>query len=150
MIECIYCQQQKEEKEFSLEHVIPQFLGGNFVSDKFKTRRVCKTCNNNLGLFVDAAFEKDWLIFNYLNTEAYAFFNPNKPIPLPLQCMGISELKPPYISEEDLCEYWLGPLGEQVFWIRPDDERLYWYSGGNPRTVKKQKLEHILYFLNVL
>lgn len=39
----------------------------------------------------------------------------------------------------EICEYWLGPLGEQIFWIRPDDEKLYWYAGGNPRTVKKQK-----------
>lgn len=139
MIRCIYCREEKIENEFSLEHVIPQFLGGTFASDKFKTRQVCKKCNNNLGLFVDAAFEKDWLVFNYLNSAAHAFFNPDKPNALPLHCMGIGTLKPPHMLKGEICEYWLGPLGEQIFWIRPDDERLYWYSGGNPRTVKKQK-----------
>ena len=37
---CIYCREEKQIDEFSLEHVVPQFLGGNFVSDKFKTINV--------------------------------------------------------------------------------------------------------------
>lgn len=136
---CIYCREKKEIDEFSLEHVIPQFLGGNFVSDKFKIRNVCKKCNNNLGLFVDAAFEKDWLVFNHLMDQAHAFFDPVKPKSLPLRYIGPNVLNPPHMTDEEICEYWLGPLGEQIFWIRPNDEKLYWYAGGNPRTVKKQK-----------
>ena len=136
---CIYCREEKQIDEFSLEHVIPQFLGGNFVSDKFKTRNVCKKCNNNLGLFVDAAFEKDWLVFNHLKSQMHAFFNPEAPTSLPLRYMGHSVINPPHMVDGEICEYWLGPLGEQIFWIRPDDENLYWYAGGNPRTVKKQK-----------
>ncbi|WP_040976602.1 HNH endonuclease [Necropsobacter massiliensis] len=136
---CIYCREEKQIDEFSLEHVVPQFLGGNFVSDKFKTRNVCKKCNNNLGLFVDAAFEKDWLVFNYLKSQAHAFFNPKAPTSLPLHYMGHSAINPPHMVDGEICECWLGPLGEQIFWIRPDDEKLYWYAGGNPRTVKKQK-----------
>ena len=136
---CIYCREEKQIDEFSLEHVVPQFLGGNFVSDKFKTRNVCKKCNNNLGLFVDAAFEKDWLVFNHLKSQAHAFFNPKAPTSLPLHYMGHSVINPPHMVDGEICEYWLGPLGEQIFWIRPDDEKLYWYAGGNPRTVKKQK-----------
>lgn len=136
---CIYCREEKQIDEFSLEHVIPQFLGGNFVSDKFKTRNVCKKCNNNLGLFVDAAFEKDWLVFNHLKSQAHAFFNPKAPKSLPLNYMGHSVINPPHLVDGEICEYWLGPLGEQIFWIRPGDEKLYWYAGGNPRTVKKQK-----------
>lgn len=139
MKNCIYCHESKPDEEFSLEHVIPQFMGGSHVSDKFKTRDVCKRCNNNLGLFVDAAFEKEFLVFNNLNASAHAFFDPDNPSSLPLHCMGISALSPPDIKETEVCEYWLGPLGEQVFWIRPSDDRLYWYSGGNPRTIKKQK-----------
>lgn len=136
---CIYCREEKQIDEFSLEHVIPQFLGGNFVSDKFKTRNVCKKCNNNLGLFVDAAFEKDWLVFNHLKSQMHAFFNPEAPTSLPLRYMGHSVINPPHMVDGEICEYWLGPLEEQIFWIRPDDENLYWYAGGNPRTVKKQK-----------
>ena len=136
---CIYCREEKQIDEFSLEHVVPQFLCGNFVSDKFKTRNVCKKCNNNLGLFVDAAFEKDWLVFNHLKSQAHAFFNPKAPTSLPLHYMGHSVINPPHMVDGEICEYWLGPLGEQIFWIIPDDEKLYWYAGGNPRTVKKQK-----------
>lgn len=107
------------------------------MPDEFKTRDVCSACNNNLGLFVDASFEKDFLVYNHLREIAYDFFNPDKPSSLPLQCMGTSDLTPPGMSSNEVCELWLGPLGEQVYWIRPKDIRLYWYSGGNPRTVKK-------------
>lgn len=134
---CIYCRKPFPDNQFTLEHVIPQFLGGAQAPDELKTRDVCGKCNNDLGLFVDAAFEKDFLVYNHLKESAYAFFDPEKPIALPLQCMGISDLKPPNMQEDEICESWLGPLGEQIYWIRPKDERMYWYSGGNPRTVKK-------------
>lgn len=134
---CIYCKTDKNEDEFTLEHVISQFLGGAQAPDHLKTRNVCGTCNSNLGLFVDASFEKDFLVFNELNEAAYSFFDPDAPTPLPLRNMGISDLSPPEMEEEEICECWIGPLGEQIYWIRPSDERMYWYSGGNPRTVKK-------------
>jgi hypothetical protein len=136
---CIYCRKEKDESEFSLEHVIPQFLGGSQSPDKLKTRDVCKCCNNNLGLFVDASFEKDFLVFNNLNAAAQAFFDPESPSSLPLHCLGVSDFRLSNIEETEVCEYWIGPLGEQVFWIRPNDSRMYWYSGGNPRSVKKLK-----------
>lgn len=50
--------------------------------------------------------------------------------------MGRSDLAPPEMRSDEICESWLGPLGEQVYWIRRHDERMYWYSGGNPRTAK--------------
>ena len=139
LVECIYCQELKKESKFSLEHVIPQFLGGSQCPDKLKTREVCNRCNNNLGLFVDAAYQKEFATNGFLNNAYYAFFDPNKPIGLPLNCIGISkDLSPPRINKNEVCEMWIGPLGEQVFWVRPDDERMFWYSGGNPRTVKSQ------------
>lgn len=142
---CIYCKLNKNKDDFTLEHVIPQFLGGSQAPDYLKTRNVCKTCNSNLGLFVDASFEKDFLVFNELHESAYSFFDPNNPTPLPLRNMGITDLIPPEIKEDEVCESWLGPLGEQIYWIRPSDERMYWYSGGNPRTVKKVKTR--VYFI---
>lgn len=134
---CIYCRIGKNEDQLTLEHVIPQFLGGAHAPDNLKTRNVCGTCNNNLGLFVDASFEKDFIVFNELNETAYSFFDPNYPTPLPLRNMGVSDLNPPEMKAEEICECWIGPLGEQIYWIRPSDERMYWYAGGNPRTVKK-------------
>ena len=142
---CIYCKKTKDAADFTLEHVIPKFLGGAQAPDYLKTRDVCKTCNSNLGLFVDASFEKDFLVFNELNEAAYSFFDPQSPTPLPLRNMGISDLNPPKMTDDEVCECWIGPLGEQVYWIRPSDERMYWYAGGNPRTVKK--VETRAYFL---
>ncbi len=143
--QCIYCKCAKPEEEFTLEHIIPQFLGGAQAPDELKTRSVCKACNNNLGLFVDAAFEKDFMVFNALNEAAYSFFNPEKPSSFPLRSLGVSDLDPPQIQDNEVCESWLGPLGEQIYWIRPADEKMYWYSGGNPRTVKEVKTR--AYFL---
>lgn len=130
---CIYCQLQKEDTEFSLEHVIPRFLGGAYAPEEFKTREVCCKCNNNLGLFVDAAVQRNYLVYNILNEAAYAFFNPGAPMGLPFKCMGLSDLKLPRMDfENEVCEVWLGPLGEQVYWVRPKDERMGCYVGGNP------------------
>ncbi|SGZ08152.1 HNH endonuclease [Moritella viscosa] len=139
MKECIYCREEKDASEFSLEHVLPQFIGGAAAPDFLKTRQVCEKCNNNLGLFVDAGFEKDWIVHNHLRTAARAFFDPEQPTSLPFICMGSSEVQPPEMSTDEVCELWLGPLGERVYWIRPIDERLFWYAGGNPRTVKKKR-----------
>ena len=133
---CIYCRKEKEPSEFNLEHTIPQFLGGAFAPDKYKIRDACSKCNSNLGLFVDASFEKSWLVSNRLRDAAYTSFDPNADIGLPLLCLGTSDLTPPGIGASETCEAWLGPLGERVFWIRPKDDRLYWYMGGNPRTTK--------------
>lgn len=142
---CIYCRKDKAEEEFTLEHIFPQFLGGAYASDVFKTRDVCERCNNNLGLFVDAGFEKNWFVSNKLRFFAYAFLDPNNLTGLPLICMGESDLAPPEMNSTETCEAWLGPFGEAVFWIRPLDEMLYWYSGGNPITTKK--VESRAYFL---
>lgn len=133
---CIYCRKEKEPSEFNLEHTIPQFLGGAFAPDKYKIRDACRKCNSNLGLFVDASFEKSWLVSNRLRDAAYASFDPESDIGLPLLCLGTSDLTPPGLDSSETCEAWLGPLGERVFWIRPRDEHLYWYMGGNPRTTK--------------
>lgn len=142
---CLYCCKSKEEDEFTLEHTIPQFLGGAYAPDYFKTHDVCKKCNSSLGLFVDAGFEKNWFVSNHLRNAARAFFDPLKPGGLPLICMGDSDLLPPEISSDETCESWLGPLGEQIYWIRPKDKRLYWYTGGNPITTKEE--ESRAYFL---
>jgi hypothetical protein len=133
---CIYCRKDKLDEEFSLEHVIPQCFGGSFAPDEFKTRDVCEKCNNDLGLFVDASFEKSWFVSQQLQANARALFDPSHPQALPLICMGPCDLNVPGMLETEVCESWLGPFGEQIYWVRPHDERLYWYGGGNPRTTK--------------
>lgn len=133
---CIYCRKLKHENEFTLEHVIPQCLGGSSVPDEYKTHDVCEKCNNDLGLFVDASFEKSWFVSQQLQANARALFDPSHPKALPLICMGPCDLHVPGMLETEICESWLGPFGEQIYWVRPHDEKLYWYGGGNPRTAK--------------
>ncbi|MCW0236299.1 MAG: HNH endonuclease [Ferrovibrio sp.] len=145
MVKCIYCLEDKAEKDMSLEHAIPQFLGGAQAPDKYKTHCVCKTCNSNLGLFVDASFARSFLVANWLKMNAMDLYLPSDPGGLPLYCMAVMELNLPGMTEDDVCELYMGPLGEQVYWVRPHDERLFWYSGGNPRTTKSK--ESRAYFL---
>jgi len=142
---CIYCREEKDDKEFTLEHVVPQFLGGAYAPDFLKTRDVCKSCNSNLGLFVDASFEKNWIVSNWLQQSSSAFYDKDNPVGVSLVCMGNADLCPPDLPEGHVCEMWLGPHGEQVFWLRPHDERLSAYVGGNPRTMKS--IETRAYFL---
>lgn len=143
---CVYCGEEKGDGEFSLEHAIPQFLGGAYAPDAFKTHDVCERCNNNLGLFVDAAFEKSWFVSNWLQMTARVCLDPQNPSSLPLICMGNSSLWPPGMTNDEVCESWLGPLGEQIYWIRPKDENLYWYVGGNPRTTKTSESRAYFHF----
>lgn len=142
---CIYCRLEKSETDFSLEHIIPQSLGGVSAPDSFKTRHVCTKCNNNLGLFADASFEKNWFVSQQLNENARLLFDPTSQSPLPLVCMGPCDLNPPSMGQDEICESWRGPLGEHIYWIRPNDEKLFWYVGGNPRTTKS--VESRAYFM---
>ena len=45
---CIICRKEKENKEFSDEHVIPDSLGG-----VYHIYNVCKECNSRLGDKID-------------------------------------------------------------------------------------------------
>lgn len=46
---CIICRIAKKDSDFSLEHIIPQYLGGTL-----ETKSVCRSCNNTLGTKVDS------------------------------------------------------------------------------------------------
>lgn len=48
-MKCIICRQEKSDKEFSYEHVIPESLGGCYGIET-----VCKKCNSYLGSNVDS------------------------------------------------------------------------------------------------
>lgn len=136
MRRCIYCRKFVEQSTLTLEHVIPQFLGGAYAPDWLKTRDVCRRCNSNLGLFVDASFEKDWSVSSTLAMAAHKTYDASTDVGLPLICMGLEDVPLPGLQPDECCEVWLGPSGERVFWIRPADESLYWYMGGNPITAK--------------
>ena len=144
-MKCIYCRKLKDDSEFTKEHLIPEPLGGHFVPDLI-IGNVCKTCNNNFGLFVDAEFTSNYVIAQKLQLAELALFDKENPSAVSLICMGNSLLSPPQMQDNEICEHWTGPLGEIIYWVRPKDERLSGYAGGNPRTTKDQKSRAYFHF----
>lgn len=56
-MKCIFCMEDKNEKEFSDEHVFPYAIGGSLV-----IRTVCKECNSHLGDEVDCKMTENFII----------------------------------------------------------------------------------------
>ncbi|MHB8225502.1 HNH endonuclease [Acidithiobacillus sp.] len=134
---CLYHRDTATEvNDFTLEHIIPDPLGGRLAPDWLKLRNVCKQCNNNIGHFVDASFTHSWFVAQLLHKISHRI-NSNTPhASIPLNPLGLSGHRPSYMENDETCEAWLGPHGELVFWIRPTDERFVTYMGGNPRTTR--------------
>lgn len=140
MRQCIYCNKEKKENDFSLEHIFPEALGGEYLNDFWKTNDVCRACNNMAGVFVDAAFiksffgniEKGGLIREYLSLT-----NPNERL-LPLNYMGTLSDIP--INASNIAEHWIGACGSSIIHIHPKPNEALWntYAGGDPRPNKKE------------
>ncbi len=146
MTECIYCGLDKEADQFNtLEHAIPQFLGGAHAPDRFKLRTACDECNRDLGLFVDGSFSKTWWVTNWLGTLWAKVYATSKKA-APLTWLGLTTLRLPEMDDGDVCEAWLGPLGEAVFLVRAKSERLYWYAGGDPIWARNKASKARAYF----
>ena len=99
MKKCIYCKQEKEDNEFSLEHIIPEFMGGKRLNKNiFRTRDVCAKCNNDIGLFVDHAYKQNFLTYkdSFQNNEL--IFHP---------LGNINTLT----NSEEVCEFYICELG---------------------------------------
>lgn len=130
MRRCIYCGRDKPVREFSLEHIWPEALGGKHCPDLFKTRHVCKKCNDRSGLFVDGAFIKSWFVQAELAMSVYQFMNPKKPTAAPLLYVGeVSEIP---ISQDEVCEQWQGLAGERIFHVHArDQDKWFGFAGGD-------------------
>ena len=88
MTTCIYCDEEKDDQEFSDEHIWPDALGGDHLSKFWRTDEVCQRCNSISGLFVDGYFIKSWLGTAERSTGAREYLavnNPSRAI-LPLDC----------------------------------------------------------------
>ncbi|MDO4247436.1 MAG: HNH endonuclease [Neisseria sp.] len=71
-MKCFLC--EKDNVEMSLEHSIPQFLGGKKSDDKFKKLNLCRACNSGLGTHVDARFARSFINameLNEINDEVF-------------------------------------------------------------------------------
>lgn len=150
-MKCLYCNKDIAIGEASLEHGIPVFLGGNVVPNIFKTANVHARCNNLLGRYVDASFARSWFVSSALQNNAMLCYDAQDmhSYAIPLQCMGISSFTPPKMQQDEVCESWLGPLGEQIYLIRKHDEAFYWYSGGDPVTPKQRQTSRAYFFFSV-
>ncbi|MEQ1717291.1 MAG: HNH endonuclease [Hyphomicrobium sp.] len=127
---CIYCGRQKPEAERSLEHIWPEGLAGQFTPDFFRTREACGTCNNLLGQFVDGEFQRSFFTSVEESGAALAFLDSTKAIALPLVYMGTLADEPP---SGDVCESWLGPRGEKIYFLHEKDrDDFASYAGGDP------------------
>ena len=133
---CIYCGRSKPGAESSLEHIWPQGLGGNYAPGFFQTRDVCKTCNNLVGLFVDGEYQRSFFMGVESISAALRFLDDTRPVALPLVFMGIH---PAPHGDQEICEQWLGPRGEKIFFfhgVDRDDFRTY--AGGDPIRRRKR------------
>jgi uncharacterized protein YlaI len=74
---CIICGKDKEEKNFSKEHIIPEALGNKDLT----TFSVCKDCNSKLGDHVDSYFTNHNLI-KIIRQQRKLLEKKNKPIKL--------------------------------------------------------------------
>lgn len=142
---CLYCDQRKSLADATIEHAIPQFLGGTHAPAHYSLQNVCQACNNRLGLFVDAAYAKSWFVSNRLATAARRLYSNLANPPLPMICMGISHFPELGLPQGYVAEHWLGPSGESVIWLRDSEERFYWYLGGDPIATKRKPSTALLF-----
>ena len=146
---CMYCWTLKSAREITLEHAIPQSLGGAQAPQRYKVRAACRKCNSSLGLHVDASFEKSWLPSIALGEAARYLAKTNEKVVPPLVCAGIINLDIPGLLDTEVCEWWTGSQAEHVILIRPVDEERYWYMGGNPIVLKQASANaRAYYFFN--
>lgn len=133
--ECIYCGKLKRASEFSLEHILPEALGGNLCGDIFITTRVCQSCNSTCGLWVDGPFVKNWFSLSLKIVDALKYIDWGKDTILPLMCMGILD---GFVAPNgDICDQWVGPCGDAIFHFhKKSDDRYSSFIGGNPIDLK--------------
>jgi len=133
---CLYCQQEKDSAEYSLEHIFPDALGGSLFPQVFKTRDVCRHCNSTSGLFIDGPFIKNFFSQNDRSQAYLNYINFNKPVAMPLKYLGVLE---DFTGEDnEVCEVWFGPHGGIVYHVRQKaDPRYDTMIGGNPIENKK-------------
>lgn len=148
-MKCIYCNTEKEENKFSLEHIFPTALGGKRLNNNlFKTRKVCRDCNSKMGLSVDAIFLKSFFVKGSMSKDylKYIDFNDNKSI-LPFIFLGKN--KSINHSEYQYCDYWSVAGGSSVFHFHNNYyDTFQTFAGGNPIKQKNRKTAGEAYFIS--
>jgi hypothetical protein len=110
---CLYCNLEKDESEFSQEHVIPKALGGNIeTNNPFSINNVCKKCNNISGLFIDAAFIKSWTSTKSKAYFYYKYFDLTIDSVVPLDYLG--EFQSTEL-DDNICDVWTCAGGDLIY-----------------------------------
>lgn len=139
IMDCFLCEQTNVEG--SLEHSIPQFLGGKKSDDKFKRLNLCKQCNSRLGTHVDARFARSFIPameLGHLNNELFfgrftaIVFDENDPI---------HEL----IDENQYIDMWVNDVCN-VFWLKQNTDNCLGLVGGHAPLSKSQSSKLFLFF----
>lgn len=151
---CIYCGKDKPFAARSYEHIWPATYGGEASPDWFKTNDCCgesgkpKQCNHLMGQFVDAEFVRTPFGTKWRLDTEFPFVDAERPGALPLVFMGRQSENP---SDDEICESWLGPRGEAVYYIhRIDREDFSTYAGGDPIRRKMKDLGRAYFGLTKL
>ena len=132
---CIYCNQEKKENEFSLEHIFPDALGGTYANELFKTRQVCQKCNSLAGLYIDSLFVKNFFLTKLFFSNYIGYYDfLNKPY-IPFTYIGFYEdiTHPQY----KFCEVWQWYDKSVVYHFHNNSENDFkMIPGGDPRKRK--------------
>jgi len=148
-MKCIYCNEEKEESEFSLEHIFPSALGGKSIDNPlFKTREVCKKCNSLSGLYIDSAFVKNFFATMLVPFSKYlGYYDFEKSPHIPFAYIGFVEyIKHP---EFEFCEKWLWIEGSMVYHFHNNSsEDFNTIAGGDPRK-RKNKYAGEVYLVGI-
>lgn len=135
---CIYCDRDKPEDEFSLEHILPHSIARGPLSDRLKTDQVCKSCNQTIGRYVDASFLKNWFL-KAEGAEAarrYVDLSTGSSSTLPFHYVGAVNSLP--IDADQVCEVWLGPCGARVYHVHQrNDPQFDSFAGGDAKSRRK-------------
>ena len=138
-MKCIYCNEETQNNEFSLEHIFPAALGGTAIDNPlFKTRQVCKRCNSLSGLYVDSAFVKNFFVTTLIPFSKYiGYYDFDKSPYIPFAYMGFVE----YIKHQNFkfCEKWRWADGSVVYHFHNNSNHDFnTIAGGDPRKRKNK------------
>jgi len=144
---CIYCSKRTAAADFSLEHLIPQFMGGNAACPDAATRDVCRRCNSLCGRFVDAPVARGFFQ-NSIDNGAWQHcirFDAAAGNVFPLIYLGTcAEIA---FNDNEESEVWLAPDGGAIWHIRArQTDDFATMAGGDPYLGRKDQSSRVYSF----
>ena len=140
LVTCFYCGKDKPRAEFSDEHIWPDALGGNHLSQFWRTDDVCASCNSMSGIFVDGGFICGWAGSAERGMDVRQYLSLTEPLKTVLPLNYFGRLTHDAIQPDEAAEWWEGPCGATVVHFRPTETEEIWtsYLGGDPRAKKRR------------